>query len=404
MRVQMQDKGYLIKEALGESRSITPEGFLLCRGVAIARTGIQVYKKHELPMITADATGEVRIERLPEEVFRPEAIASFEGKAITVYHPDNEFVTPENWKRYSVGVVQNVRRGDGLQSHLLLADLLIQSADAIAYANKELPQLSAGYDAEYVETAPGRGLQRNIIGNHVALLPRGRCGPCCAIKDEEPSVKKPTLLESLQRILNAVRLKDTAALTAELEQVEVDATVQTADAAAAQQFTDRVSALETGVAEIRNGFEELKTLLTRNSAAEEEQRRQAAAAQLTYTADQLREIVARTEILAPGISIPTTDALAVGDTAQQLMRCALEKANGNEAGAECIKPFLMGRELKVLTGDALQGVFSGAAELMRVRNNQRAARGVTKDSKPPMSADDINKANAEFWAARSAQS
>jgi uncharacterized protein len=402
MRVQMQDKGFLIKEAIGESRSITPEGFLLCRGVAIARTGIQIYDRRELTVVAPDAAGQIRIERLPEEVFRPETIASFEGKPITVYHPE-EFVTPENWKKYSVGIVQNVRRGEGQKGHLLLADLLIQSADAIAYANKELPQLSAGYDAEYEETAPGRGLQRNIIGNHVAMLPRGRCGPCCAITDEEPNMsKKRTIFD---RIRTALRANDSAAIEAEITEAERAETTQTNDGAstAVPQFGERMTAVETGLADIRR-------LLTKD--ADEEAQRQAAAAaaaaatQPTYTADHVREIVARTEILAPGISIPTADTLAAGDTTQQLMRSALEQASSTEVGAECIKPFLMGRELKVLTGDALQGVFNGAAELMRVRNNQRAVRSpaVTKDRKAPMSADDINKTNADFWAGRSVQS
>ena len=53
---------------------------------------------------------------------------------------------------------------------------------------------------------------------------------------------------------------------------------------------------------------------------------------------------------------------------------ALQNANRSDAGAECIKPFLMRRELHALTGDALLGVFNGAAELMRMRNNQRSER------------------------------
>jgi hypothetical protein len=399
MGVQTFDRDVYTTESLGESRHITPEGFLLVLGVAIGRTGHQVYAAHELPTIQPDANGQIRIERLPEEVFREESIRSFEGKAVTVYHPDNEFVTPANWKRYSVGIVQNVRQGDGAKSHLLLADLLIMSADAIAYANKELPQLSSGYEARYEQVALGRGIQRDIFGNHVAMLPAGRCGPCCAIKDEVPTVsKKRTLFD---RIRTALKANDSAAVEAEITEAERAETAQTSDAAgtAVTQLGERMTAIETGLADI-------KKLLTKDT--DEEAQRQAAAAaaaaQPTYTADQVREIVARTEILAPGISIPTTDALAVGDATQQLMRSALLQASGNEVGAECIAPFLMGRELRVLTGDALQGVFNGAAELMRVRNNQRAARSpsVTKDRKAPMSGDDINKANAEFWAARCA--
>ena len=34
-------------------------------------------------------------------------------------------------------------------------------------------------------TAPGRGRQVNIVGNHCAFVEHGRCGPICATKDHE---------------------------------------------------------------------------------------------------------------------------------------------------------------------------------------------------------------------------
>ena len=401
MRAQIRDRGFYVTEALGKTRRITPEGFLVCEGVAIARTGIQVYSTQELPL-EPDAFGQIRVERLPEEVFRPETIASFEAKAITVSHPD-EFVTPLTWKGVAVGTVQNVRQGEGFESDLLLADLLITSADAIAYVNRELPELSPGYEADYEQTAPGRGIQRNIIGNHVALVKRGRAGPRCAIKDEEPTVsKKRTFLD---RIRTALKANDTAAIEAEIKEAEKAEAAETTDAdgTAVSQLGQRLTTVETGIAEIR-------TLLTKDAdeakrkAEEEERQRQAAAAAAaarpTLTTDALKEIVARAEILSPGIAIPTADAFAAGDTAQQLMRTALEKANGTTEGAEVIKPFLMGRELKVLTGDALLGVFNGAAELARVRNNQRTARApvATRDFGKATTVASINEANRKFWA------
>lgn len=174
---------------LGRSRKITPEGYLLCEGVPIARLGTQVYSAEELhnpdpnaTQLVPDSDGRIVVERRAEEVFSDESMASFEGKDVTIEHP-NEFVTPDTWSTDSVGHMQNVRRGTGADDDLLVADILIKAPDAIAYVNRELPEVSCGYNSEYKQAGPGRAIQRNIIGNHLALVDRGRAGPRCAFKD-----------------------------------------------------------------------------------------------------------------------------------------------------------------------------------------------------------------------------
>jgi len=168
---------------LGKSRRLTPEGFLLCEGVAIARTGTQVYHKSELPL-DAGPDGNITVVRTPEEVFSPTAMASFEGKPVTMDHPD-EFVNPKNWKKVEVGTVHNVRRGEGIEDDYLIADLLIKDADAIEHVNRRKPEISCGYSSEYDQTVPGRAKQTDIVGNHVALVDRGRAGSRCAIRDHD---------------------------------------------------------------------------------------------------------------------------------------------------------------------------------------------------------------------------
>jgi hypothetical protein len=168
--------------ALGKSRRLTPEGFLLCEGVAIARTGEQIYHKSELAL-DPGPDGTIRVTRTPEEVFHPDAIASFEGKPVTLEHPD-EFVNPRNYKKLEVGTTHNVRRGEGIEDDVLLADLLIKDAEAIAFVTSRRPQISCGYNSEYEQLVPGRATQTQIVGNHIALLrDQGRAGPRCAIKD-----------------------------------------------------------------------------------------------------------------------------------------------------------------------------------------------------------------------------
>ena len=145
---------YFVKARISENISETPEGFLVCIGVPIARTGIQIYGPGETPLDYQN--GEVAIDRPEKEVFRPETLASFEGKPITVTHPE-EFVNPENWKQLAVGTMQNVRRGEGDFKDSLIADLLITDRVAIELVKNGLREVSCGYTADYEQEEPGIG-------------------------------------------------------------------------------------------------------------------------------------------------------------------------------------------------------------------------------------------------------
>jgi hypothetical protein len=173
---------YYITESLGEVRKRTPEGYLLCVGVPIARTGEYEYAAHEMPGFEPDEDGIVLCERPAEVVFSDTAIASFEGKPFVSGHPD-ESVDVTNWSEYAAGVIQNVRKGEGSEADLLIADILVTRPDVIEEINSGVREVSCGYDAEYTQASPGRARLKNIVGNHVALVELGRAGPRVAIGD-----------------------------------------------------------------------------------------------------------------------------------------------------------------------------------------------------------------------------
>jgi hypothetical protein len=166
---------------LGPNREITPAGFTLFKNVSIARTGEMIYGPRETE-IEPGPDGQVYITRSPEEVFRPETLASFNGAPFTVNHPVDD-VNLSNWQALANGFFANVRRGDGEQKNEMVGDLLVTTARALAKIDSGSGEVSAGYDCEYEVTGPGRGEQFNIIGNHIALVDEGRCGSRCAIKD-----------------------------------------------------------------------------------------------------------------------------------------------------------------------------------------------------------------------------
>jgi hypothetical protein len=92
-------------------------------------------------------------------------------------------------KELSKGTGQNVRRGDGIDSDYLLADLLITDKDTIQAVIDGKVEISLGYDADYTEVSKGKGLQSNIVINHIALVDKGRCGSRCSIGDSFMSSK-----------------------------------------------------------------------------------------------------------------------------------------------------------------------------------------------------------------------
>ena len=162
----------------------TPEGYLICRNVPIARTGPQDYLAREM-MLDGDPERIVRVQRYPEDVFEAATLASFEGKPITDGHPP-ENVGPENYAAYTKGHVQNVRRS----GEYIVADLYINDANlANEVRNNVKREVSCGYLCNCVPDGAGYR-QSNIRGNHVAVVPRGRAGSTVAIKDATPEVEK----------------------------------------------------------------------------------------------------------------------------------------------------------------------------------------------------------------------
>ena len=119
-------------ERLGAVQSVTHDGFLICQGVPVARTGELLYAPGELP-IPPSPDGLIRVFRTEDAVFDPASMASFEGKTLVDTHPmSGEDVTPANWRQHAIGHTQNVCRGTGEQAHVLLADIVVKDAAAIA--------------------------------------------------------------------------------------------------------------------------------------------------------------------------------------------------------------------------------------------------------------------------------
>lgn len=174
---------------ISANMSNTPEGYLLCKGVPLAHTGLMSYTAQDLPQMEPNSRGLLLVNKAPEMLFAQETMQSFENKPVTIEHPD--FVTPETWKKEAVGMAVNIRQGEGELANNLLADLLITDSDAIGIIRSgKLREISLGYEGKYEQIEPGLIEQMSMIGNHIALVKKGRAGPQCRIYDRLADVVK----------------------------------------------------------------------------------------------------------------------------------------------------------------------------------------------------------------------
>lgn len=422
-------------QKLGPKRSLTPEGFLLCEEVPVARTGEMIYGPGEVP-VEPGPDGLIRISRTPEEVFRDETLASCVGKPVTLDHPD-DFVGPANFAALGKGSMLNVRRGSGIEDDLMIADLLVTDAEAIkAIQDDGIEEVSLGYEADYEQVSPGRGVQRNIVVNHVALVERGRCGPRCAIGDKEPEEmktkdSKPKGKRSFADRLRAAFMakdaesaeelaKEAEAMDDESEEERKEREAKEKEGKTGDALTQILSKLKAMDADIQ----ELKKAKETDDEDEEEERkkREAAdeilnaepAAKLDqadvdlYTGDAASSIPSRAEILAPGIKLPTLDAkMNTKDRAAALCKCqrkALDLAYKTDAGRALIGNFLGGltADFEKMPAALVNAAFMGASEMMKAKNNAAGAKPAvtTKDFGGITAVSTINQRAREFWANR----
>lgn len=176
----------LIRDVITPGQRIkTAEGYLQVPAV-FARAGIQDYLAGQVGMDDRAPDAVVKVYRSPEEVFTDESMRSFGLRPVTNNHPAG-LVDAASVGQFQVGMsLPNVTR-DG---DLLRGDLIIMDAKAVREIEGGKVQLSGGYEAEYVigagKTPGGEHFdaeQKNIRGNHIALVDKGRCGTACSIAD-----------------------------------------------------------------------------------------------------------------------------------------------------------------------------------------------------------------------------
>lgn len=325
----------------GGKRRYTDEGFLVVPA-RIARTGVQHYRAYELGVTDGDPMRVVRVYRSADEVFDPDAMASFENKPVTNDHPTVS-VDSTNWKQLAVGFARNVKR----EGDYLTADLVVTDKDAIDMIVGGKVELSNGYTTDY-DWTPGTApdgqaydaQQKNIRGNHVAIVDAARCGPACRVSDTTPpNQPKGNKMADRKVTIDGIPFELPEAAAAAVEKLIADrAAAQAASTQAgadmAAQKTANDAALQAKDAEIAALKKDVMTPEQRDAMVE------------SWT-----KLIADAKRLVP-------DYDTKGKTCDAIRRDIITAAAKDEKRKPIVDAALAGRTLDALDATATKMVFS----------------------------------------------
>lgn len=407
---------------IGRTRETTPEGYLLCRDVPLARIGKLLYGDGEVP-VTADSSGLIIIERGEDVLFDPRTMASFEGKPVTDDHPP-DWVTPENWKNLSRGGAHDVRRGEDEDSDCMVADLLITDKDMIDAVMKGKVEISLGYDADYTEISVGKGIQTNIFGNHIALVKKGRCGSRCKIGDSFMPKPSKGWLDSLRKAkrtideaLEKAKSTDEEESETEDEENDDDGDGKTNDAAVNLEILKTLKTMDSRIKRLekkktKDSESETETeddeeddgkgKETEDDVLEAEQAQKLSEQGIqNHTGDSLQEVLSRAEVLVPGFKMPTFDSANNGPAVLNTKRSVLKQTHATADGQKVLAPFVGANpNFDTMPAYTVDAAFIGASELIKHQNNSAGVRsGIsTRDfGRAPITPAEMNKINREYW-------
>ena len=378
---------------LSENLHKTEEGFLICKNVPLARPGELTYTAAELPSFEAD-NGKITAVRDAEDILSADTIASFEGKTVSNLHPKEKEVNAANWKSHAVGYTYNVRAGTGANINLLVADLLINDQQAInAITTRGLREVSLGYEAMYVQDGKGRVRQSNIKGNHVALVPRGRCGTLCAIQDHAAPImenQKMSMKDMKDKMLAILSTTDGSdddneAKVAKLQKT-VDGLIKTQE-----KSNEALVLVADALAKLTKTTDDDEA--AKKALADKEAADKLAADKLALEAKAIDHAadLPLAEILSPGITVSAT-----------IKADALKAAYKTADGKIAIEAFTGGKEVNYTNDAEINTTFIGAANLLKAtRKTKQIHVSIDQLSihKPAaMTPAQFNDAAAKHWA------
>ncbi len=210
---QRYDLGHVDGASLASPQRM-PNGWIRVDGF-LTRTGIFTYRNPD--------GSERRELRLPEEVFKADALASFGLVPFTDDHPAG-LLDATNTSQYIKGAVGEGVRQEG---DYVRAPILVMDQATITKMQAGKVQLSCGYVCE-LDFTPGTyqgqrydAIQRGIVGNHVALVDTGRAGDARVRMDASVMVADTPAEPNQSVVVRCNSMSETKKITLDSVEFEV---------------------------------------------------------------------------------------------------------------------------------------------------------------------------------------
>lgn len=203
----------------------TREGYLVA-DARVSRVGVQRYLgvevgRPDLPVVS--------VYRPEEEVFRDRSMASFAHRPVTVGHP-RDAVGAATWKSVAAGSIGGEVARDG---EFVRVPLIVMDGSAIAQVQNGTQEISMGYrcrlefaDGVTPSGEPYQAIQRDIVINHAAIVPKGRAGPECRIGDGRPAEADLEPAQKTRNLTGDRQMADVTLTTAVVDGITIQTTDQ----------------------------------------------------------------------------------------------------------------------------------------------------------------------------------
>jgi uncharacterized protein len=296
-------------------------GGYMVADVRAGRIGIQKYRGVEVNKPDLDL---VRVYRPETEVFNKETMASFTSVTVTKDHPP-ELIDSTNWKKFAVGFTGETCSKDG---GFVRVPLIVKDADAISEVmHNGKRELSWGYTCD-IDFTPGKtpegedydAIQRNIRGNHLAIVSAGRAGPNCRFGDADGTGDRAMPGENIRKmVIDGITIPVTDEGETYIKKLQADVAKLTADVA--KLTNDHAIALATKDGEIANRDKQLGEKDGEIKKLKDE----------VLTPAAIDKLVSdRSTVMSKAKFIADADYSA-GKTPQEIRRMAVAKSEGDAA-------------------------------------------------------------------------
>lgn len=193
------------------ARDVDLNGFVTIQGNPISKVGVFDYLGAQIGLAGADADRIIKVYRPAEELADPECIDSFKLLPFinehTMLGSEAEGMTPSERK----GVEGMIGETVYFDEPYLRGNLRIVSESLKGAISGGKVELSPGYRCKYEMTSGtfnGQhydAIQRNIRGNHLALVDEGRTGPDVAVLDKLTITVDSVMLKEAVKMADEVK-------------------------------------------------------------------------------------------------------------------------------------------------------------------------------------------------------